>query len=122
MTPLLRLYWPMPEVLNGTLGRASCSGSTVKLRDRTKLTDHARLRLGFSVSGFGRLILRAMTLLQKSCPRSEVPVNGVFGNLFLPGPSAWFLGSEESPLSSPLLVVVVSWLTAIFISFGLFAH
>ena len=49
-------------------------------------------------------------------------MNGVFGNLFPPGPSASFLGSEESPLSSPLLVVVVSWLTAIFISFGLFAQ
>ena len=32
-----------------------------------------------------------------------------------------FLGSEESSLSFPLLVVVVSWLTAIFTSFGLFA-
>lgn len=32
-----------------------------------------------------------------------------------------FLGSEESSLSIPLLAVVVSWLTAIFISFGLFA-
>jgi hypothetical protein len=32
-----------------------------------------------------------------------------------------FLGSEGSSLSRPLLVVVVSWLTAIFISFGLFA-
>jgi len=32
-----------------------------------------------------------------------------------------FLGSEESSLSMPLLVVVVSWLTAIFVSFGLFA-
>lgn len=32
-----------------------------------------------------------------------------------------FLGSEGSTLSRPLLVVVVSWLTAIFISFGLFA-
>jgi hypothetical protein len=32
-----------------------------------------------------------------------------------------FLGSEESSLSIPLLLVVVSWLTAIFVSFGLFA-
>ena len=32
-----------------------------------------------------------------------------------------FLGSEGSSLSRPLLVVVVAWLTAIFISFGLFA-
>jgi hypothetical protein len=32
-----------------------------------------------------------------------------------------FLGSEESSLSFPLLLVVVTWLTAIFISFGLFA-
>jgi hypothetical protein len=32
-----------------------------------------------------------------------------------------FLGSEQSSLSIPLLVVVVSWLTSIFISFGLFA-
>jgi hypothetical protein len=32
-----------------------------------------------------------------------------------------FLGSEENSLSLPLLAVVVSWLTAIFISFGLFA-
>jgi hypothetical protein len=32
-----------------------------------------------------------------------------------------FLGSEESSLSMPLLAVVVAWLTAIFISFGLFA-
>jgi hypothetical protein len=32
-----------------------------------------------------------------------------------------FLGSEGSSLSLPLLVVVVSWLTAIFVSFGLFA-
>jgi len=32
-----------------------------------------------------------------------------------------FLGSEGSSLSLPLLVVVVMWLTAIFVSFGLFA-
>jgi hypothetical protein len=32
-----------------------------------------------------------------------------------------FLGSEQSSLSFPLLLVVVTWLTAIFISFGLFA-
>ncbi len=32
-----------------------------------------------------------------------------------------FLESEQSSLSFPLLVVVVSWLTAIFFSFGLFA-
>jgi hypothetical protein len=32
-----------------------------------------------------------------------------------------FLGSEGSSLSIPLLVVVVAWLTAIFVSFGLFA-
>jgi hypothetical protein len=32
-----------------------------------------------------------------------------------------FLGSEGSSLSRPLLAVVVAWLTAIFISFGLFA-
>lgn len=32
-----------------------------------------------------------------------------------------FLESESSPLSMPLLVVLVSWLVAIFISFGLFA-
>jgi hypothetical protein len=32
-----------------------------------------------------------------------------------------FLGSEQSSLSFPLLVVVVAWLTCIFISFGLFA-
>ena len=32
-----------------------------------------------------------------------------------------FLGSEGSSLSRPLLLVVVAWLTAIFISFGLFA-
>ena len=32
-----------------------------------------------------------------------------------------FLGSEGSSLSLPLLVVVVAWLTAIFVSFGLFA-
>jgi hypothetical protein len=32
-----------------------------------------------------------------------------------------FLGAEQSSLSFPLLLVVVSWLTVIFISFGLFA-
>jgi hypothetical protein len=32
-----------------------------------------------------------------------------------------FLDSEQNSLSTPLLVVVTSWLTAIFISFGLFA-
>jgi hypothetical protein len=32
-----------------------------------------------------------------------------------------FLGTEQSSLSFPLLVVVVSWLTFIFLSFGLFA-
>ena len=32
-----------------------------------------------------------------------------------------FLGSEGSSLSLPLLLVVVAWLTAIFVSFGLFA-
>jgi hypothetical protein len=32
-----------------------------------------------------------------------------------------FLGSEQSALSYPLLVVVVAWLATIFISFGLFA-
>jgi ABC-type multidrug transport system fused ATPase/permease subunit len=32
-----------------------------------------------------------------------------------------FLGTEQSTLSLPLLLVVVSWLTFIFISFGLFA-
>jgi hypothetical protein len=32
-----------------------------------------------------------------------------------------FLGSKESSFSFPLLVVVVTWLTAIFISFCLFA-
>ncbi len=32
-----------------------------------------------------------------------------------------FLGTEQSSLSFPLLLVVVSWLTFIFISFGLFA-
>jgi hypothetical protein len=32
-----------------------------------------------------------------------------------------FLGSEQSSLSLPLLVIVVVWLTFIFISFGLFA-
>ena len=32
-----------------------------------------------------------------------------------------FLSSEENSLSFPLLAVVVSWLTAIFLSFGLFA-
>ncbi len=32
-----------------------------------------------------------------------------------------FLGSEGSSLSLPLLMVVVAWLTAIFVSFGLFA-
>jgi hypothetical protein len=32
-----------------------------------------------------------------------------------------FLGSEQSSLSFPLLLVVVTWLAAIFISFGLFA-
>jgi hypothetical protein len=32
-----------------------------------------------------------------------------------------FVGSEESSLSYPLLAVVVAWLTAIFVSFGLFA-
>jgi hypothetical protein len=32
-----------------------------------------------------------------------------------------FLGTEQSSLSFPLLLVVVSWLTFIFTSFGLFA-
>jgi hypothetical protein len=32
-----------------------------------------------------------------------------------------FLGTEQSSLSFPLLLVVVSWLTFIFLSFGLFA-
>jgi hypothetical protein len=32
-----------------------------------------------------------------------------------------FLGSEQSSLSFPLLMVVVAWLTTIFLSFGLFA-
>jgi len=32
-----------------------------------------------------------------------------------------FLGTEQSSLSFPLLLVVVSWLTLIFVSFGLFA-
>jgi hypothetical protein len=32
-----------------------------------------------------------------------------------------FLGTEQNSLSFPLLLVVVSWLTVIFISFGLFA-
>ncbi len=32
-----------------------------------------------------------------------------------------FLGTEQSSLSFPLLLVVVSWLTFIFVSFGLFA-
>ena len=32
-----------------------------------------------------------------------------------------FLGTEQNSLSIPLLLVVVSWLTVIFISFGLFA-
>jgi hypothetical protein len=32
-----------------------------------------------------------------------------------------FIGTEQSSLSFPLLLVVVTWLTFIFISFGLFA-
>jgi hypothetical protein len=32
-----------------------------------------------------------------------------------------FLGTEQNSLSFPLLLVVASWLTVIFFSFGLFA-
>jgi hypothetical protein len=67
----------------------------------------------------GQIFYNQLQLLQ---PKNEAQAAAISAAIGLRR-TYWlmFLGSEGSSLSLPLLVVVVAWLTAIFISFGLFA-
>jgi hypothetical protein len=90
--------------------------------DRMELKKSADLSLQTSTHEADNLYEKIQTLLPKDDSQRSIQARAL-GLLISLQESRWLIYEQESTsISIPMLVVLLSWLTALFISFGLFAR
>jgi hypothetical protein len=80
-------------------------------------------RFDLKPTGHGQILFEQMQLLEPKNDRQAAIMAQAFPLILGLRQTQWlmFLKTEQSAIPLPLLLVLVSWLAAIFFSFGLFA-